>query len=112
MDVIVWVPKWVWYLHIIMGVVFAYIMEKHAHPGQHETSFPERYIILRFICRRFVSFIIILGNGKLLNSVSDTFVNVVFKRLLSHHIKKGREENSVTVLFTLKISKTFDRQKA
>ena len=28
--------------------------------------------------------------GKLLNSVSDTFVIVVFKRLLSHHIKKRR----------------------
>ena len=25
----------------------------------------------------------------------DTFVNMVFKRPLSHHIKKGREENSV-----------------
>ena len=60
-----------------------------------KTSFPKRYIILKFICRRLVSFIIILGNGKLLNSVSDTFVNIVFKRLLSHHIKKGREENSV-----------------
>ena len=35
------------------------------------------------------------GNGKLLNSVSDTFVNIVFKRLLSNHIRKGREENSV-----------------
>ena len=37
----------------------------------------------------------LLGNGKLLNSVSDTFVNKVFKRLLSHHIKKRREESSV-----------------
>ena len=27
---------------------------------------------------------------KLLNSVSDTFVIVVFERLLSHHIKKRR----------------------
>ena len=41
-----------------------------------KSSFP--YITLKFICRRFVSFIIMLGNGKLLNSVSDTFVNIVF----------------------------------
>ena len=48
------------------------------------------------MCRRLVSLIIILGNGKLLNSASDRFVNIVFKRILSHHIKnKGREENSV-----------------
>ena len=60
-----------------------------------KTSFPERYIILKFMCRRLVSFIIILGNGKLLNSISDTFVKIVFTRLLSHHIKKGREVNSV-----------------
>ena len=37
--------------------------------------------------------------GKLLNSVSDTFVIVVFKRLLSHHIKKGGKR----ILLTLKI---------
>ena len=63
------------------GVVFAYAIDKHTHQ-------------YTFICRRLVSFIIILGNGKLLNSVSDTLVNIVFKRLLSHHIKLGREENS------------------
>ena len=74
-------------------VVFSYNIEKHAHPIKN--SFPKRYIILKFICRRLVSFIIILGNGKLLSSVSDTFVNIVFKRLLSHHIKNGREDNSV-----------------
>ena len=77
------------------GVVFAYIIEKHAQSSNIKTSFPKRYIILKFICRRLVSFIITVGNGKLLNSDSDTFVNIVFKMLLSHHIKKGREENSV-----------------
>ena len=77
-------------------VVFAYNIEN---------SFPKRYIILQFICRRLVSFIIILGNDKLLDSVSDTFVNIVFKR---HHIKKGREENSVDP----KNFKTFDSPKA
>ena len=41
-------------------------------------------------------------------SVSDTFVIVVFKRLLSHHIKKGGKK----ILLTLKISKTFDSPKA
>ena len=46
--------------------------------------------------------------GKLLNSVSDTFVIVVFKRLLSHQIKKGGKR----ILLTLKISKTFDSPKA
>ena len=87
-----------WYLHTLLKSMLI----------QYKTSLPKRYIILKFLCRRLVNFIIILGNGKLLNSVSDTFVNIVFKRFLSHHIKKGREDNFVDP----KISKTFHSPKA
>ena len=78
---LVWVPE------------FAYNIEKHVHIIKN--AFPKRHITLKFICKRLVSFIIILGNGKLLNSVSDTFVNIVFKRPLSITSKIGKEENSV-----------------
>ena len=61
------------------GGVFAYIIENMLI--QYKTSFCKRYHILKFICR-LVSFIFILGNGKLLNSVSDTLVSIVFKGLL------------------------------
>ena len=90
-----------WSLHI-----YIYIYYWKACLFNVNISFTKRYIILNFMCRRLVSFIILFG--KLLNSVSDTFVIVVFKRLLSHQIKKGGKR----ILLTLKISKTFDSPKA
>ena len=62
---------------------------------QYKNFISKKIYYLEVHMQELVSFIIILGNGRLLNSVSDTFINIVFKRLLSHHVRNGREENSV-----------------
>ena len=92
MDVIVslvWIPEWGGGedLHISLKACSSNI----------KTLFPKRYIILKFMCRRLVSFIIILGNGKLLSSVSDTGNYSVQKASITSKKEVKR------ILLTLKI---------